>query len=298
LNKAEQMAEASDLAEQFAAELQSGSAARVALAIARIAFPALQPDDYLAKLDEMARVVAPRIIESEPGGTRALALMQTVRLDLGLRGNSEHYYDATNSYLNTVIERGSGLPIMLSLIIVEIGQRLGLEVEGVGFPGHFMVRYTDEDGVWFLDPFHGAVMTPEDVPAYFLKLFGQSILVMDESYFGPFPLDAWAQRILNNLRAAYLNSGEVELLAKLLPLMLVLDPNRQELWRELGLVEYRRGELTAAVRALRRFFYLQGHLVLVPPNSTVPPSPPILDEPGQQLWSLLEEIESARTRWN
>ena len=292
------MAEAHDLTGEFVAELQSGSVARVALAIARIAFPTLQGGDYLAKLDQMAEQVRPSIIQSEPGGTRALALMQSVRLDLGLRGNSEHYYDAANSYLNVVIETCSGLPIMLSLIVVEIGKRLELDVDGVGFPGHFMVRYVDEDGVWFLDPFHGAVMTPEDVPAYFLKLFGQSTLLMDEAYFTPFPLDAWAQRILNNLHAAYLNAGDVELLAKLLPMMLVLEPNRQEVWRELGLVEYRRGELTRAARALRRFFYLQGHLILVPPNTSVPPAPPLLEGTDLQLWTLLEEIELARTRWN
>jgi regulator of sirC expression with transglutaminase-like and TPR domain len=221
-----------------------------------------------------------------------------MRLDLGMRGNTERYYDAANSYLNVVLERRTGLPIMLSLVLVAIGQRLGLAVDGAGFPGHFMARYQDEEGIWFLDPFHGAVMTPEDVPAYFTKLFGQSAMSMDTNDFAPVLPPVWAQRILNNLHSVYINAGELALLAKVLPLMLVLEPLRQELWQELGLVEYRRGELGHAARALRRYFFLQGHLVLNAPNSTVPSAPPLLEGGERQLWNLLEEIEAAHTRWN
>jgi regulator of sirC expression with transglutaminase-like and TPR domain len=287
-----------NIAQLFEAELPSADPVRLALAIARIAFPDLEPEHYLMKLDEMASQIAPLIAESAPGGARALALVQAMRLELEMHGNTEHYYDAANSFLNLVLDRRTGLPIMLSLILVAIGQRLGLVVEGAGFPGHFMARYEDEQGVWFLDAFHGAVMTAEDVPAYFMKLFGQSVINFDERYFSPVAATDWAQRILNNLHAVYINAGELTMLAKVLPLMLVLEPERQELWHELGLVEYRRGELTQAARALRRFFYLQGHLVLSAPNATLPPATPALDGPTRQLWELLEEIEAARIRWN
>jgi regulator of sirC expression with transglutaminase-like and TPR domain len=232
------------------------------------------------------------------GEARALALIQAMRLDLGLRGNTERYYDAANSYLNIVLEQRTGLPIMLSLILVAIGKRLELAVDGAGFPGHFMARYEDEEGVWFLDPFHGAVMTPEDVAAYLMKLFGQGTLELDESHFAPVAPPAWALRILNNLHAVYINAGELSMLAKVLPLMLVLEPERQDLWQELGLVEYRRGEFAHAVRALRRYFYLLGHLVLSAPNSSVLPALPALNEADRQIWNLLEEIEAARIRWN
>ncbi len=236
--------------------------------------------------------------EALAGGARALALVQAMRLDLGMRGNTEHYYEAANSYLNIVMERRTGLPIMLSLVLVAMGRRLGLAVDGVGFPGHFMARYEDEEGVWFLDPFHGAVMTPDDIPAYFVKLYGQSSVVLDASHFAPIAPPAWASRILNNLHAVYLNTGELDMLAKVLPLMLVLEPQRQEFWQELGLVEYRLGELGNAARALRHYFFLLGHLVLSAPNSTVSPVPPVLNESERHVWNLLEEIELARTRWN
>jgi regulator of sirC expression with transglutaminase-like and TPR domain len=288
----------SDPTQQFAEELARADPVRLALVIARIAFPALQVDTYLLQLESMATLVAPRIAGATPGMERALSLIQAMRLDLGMRGNSTRYYDAANSYLNVVLERRTGLPIMLSLVLVALGQHLGLNVEGAGFPGHFMARYQDADGIWFLDPFHGAVLMPAEVAPYLMRLFGQSTISLDESYFAPVAPQAWAMRILNNLHGVFANGGELGMLAKALPLMLLLEPERQDLWQELGLVEYRRGELTRSARALRRFFFLQGHCVLSAPNSTAPPAPPVLNGNEEQLWHLLEEIEVARTRWN
>jgi regulator of sirC expression with transglutaminase-like and TPR domain len=292
------MAQVSDPASAFAAELPNASPERLALAIARIAYPDLDAEKYLHQLDQMSAVVKMRVAEAAPGGQRALALIQAMRLDLGLRGNTERYYDAANSYLNVVLERRTGLPIMLCMIVMAIGQRLGLSVEGAGFPGHFMARYEDEEGVWILDPFHGAVMTPDDVQAYFIKLFGQGSVTVDASHFTPVAATAWALRILNNLRAVFLNGGEMSMLAKVLPLMLLLEPERGELWQELGVVAYRRGELEQAARALRRYFFLQGQLVLTLPGTKSASVPPALDPTEQQVWNLLAEIETMRSRWN
>jgi regulator of sirC expression with transglutaminase-like and TPR domain len=287
-----------DPAHYFAAELNSANPVRLALAIARIAYPDLDVEANIERLEEMAAQVAPRVAETSPGGERALTLVQAMRLELGLRGNIERYYDASNSYLNIVLERRTGLPIMLSLILVTIGQRLGLTVDGVGFPGHFMARYEDAEGVWFLDAFHGAVMKSDDLPAYFMRLFGQGNLNLDRGVYWPVAPTAWALRILNNLHGVYANLGNMEMLAKVLALMVILEPERKALWRELALVEYRRGEISQAARALRRYFYLQGYLHLSPPHSTLAATPPALDPSEQELWRLLEEIESAQTRWN
>lgn len=292
------MAHGRNLEERFAAELEHGDVVGVALAIAAIAYPDLEARLVLAQLDAMAAKIAPRFENAAPGEERAEALLYGMRDDLGLQGNSENYYDAANSYLNVVLERGVGLPILLSLVMVALGKRLGLRVDGVGFPGHFMARFEDEAGVWFLDPFYGALLSGENIPLYFERLFGYSNLRVEQEHFVPFPVEAWALRMLNNLRAVYLNKGELNLLGRVLALMLVLEPNRQELWQEHGLVQYRRGELSEAARSLRRYFFLQGHLPLSAPNANVPATPPALDGPELQLWKLLEEIEAARMRWN
>jgi regulator of sirC expression with transglutaminase-like and TPR domain len=129
MHEAKAMAGERDLTELFAAELRRADPVRLALVIARIAYPDLKADSCLLQLDEMTHAVAGRVNAAVPGEARALALIQAMRLDLGMRGNSERYYDATNSYLNIVLERRTGLPIMLALVLVAIGQRLGLTIE-------------------------------------------------------------------------------------------------------------------------------------------------------------------------
>src|SRR5689334_6216225 len=101
-----------DPTQQFAEELVRADPVRLALVIAQIAFPALQVETYLLQLETLATLVAPRIAGAPAGMERALSLIQAMRLDLGMRGNSTRYYDAANSYLNIVLERRTGLPIM------------------------------------------------------------------------------------------------------------------------------------------------------------------------------------------
>jgi regulator of sirC expression with transglutaminase-like and TPR domain len=293
------MARTGDLSLAFAAELSNADPERLALAIARIAYPELETEASLSQLDEMAAIARERVAYASAGEGRAVALIEALQLDLGFRGNTEHYYDAANSYLNVVLERRTGLPILLSLILMAIGRRLGLAVEGAGYPNHFMARYEDEEGVWILDPFHGEVVKPDDVPTYFEKLFGQSVMRMASGDSVPeVPAAAWALRILNNLRMVYMNSGNLVMLAKVLDFMLLVEPGRTDLWQERGIVGYRCGELEDAARALRRYFFLTGHISIGTPGDSSAPTPPLTDHVEQHLWNLLEEIEKALFRWN
>src|SRR5207249_4834592 len=73
----------------------------------------------------------------------------------GFRGNTQDYYDPRNSFLNDVLDRRTGIPISLSVVFIEVTRRLGLPVEGVGFPGHFLVRVAGRRGPILLDPFFG-----------------------------------------------------------------------------------------------------------------------------------------------
>lgn len=282
----------------FAAELSSANLERLALAIARIAYPHLEPEPYLSQLDEMAQIARPRVDAAPAGEARAMALVLALRDDLGLRGNTAQYYEVANSYLNVVLERSTGLPIMLCLVLVAIGRRLGLSVEGAGYPNHFMVRYEDAQGVWILDPFHGVVMEPDDVEVYFSKLFGQATVLLEVEKYAPVSTQAWALRILNNLRVVYMNGGDLPMLGKVLDLMLIVEPDHAELWQERGVVGYRSGEFEHAARALRRYFFLKRYVPLGSPDAPFPVAPPLPDRIEQHLWNLLEEIETAKMRWN
>ena len=110
-----------------------------ALAVARAQYPHLDVAAHLAILDSMRSQAAARVAGTPDAGAVA-ALNAVVFDELGFSGNRTDYYDPRNSYLNEVLERRLGIPITLALIYMELGRAAGLELEGVGFPGHFLVR--------------------------------------------------------------------------------------------------------------------------------------------------------------
>lgn len=116
-----------------------------ALLIAQHAHPDLDPSTARAELDRLAAGV-----DARTGGAVAHALFQ----DAGFAGNTVDYGDPRNSYLDDVLARRLGIPITLSVLMIEVGRRCGVPIVGVGMPGHFLARAADEDDVWF-DPFHG-----------------------------------------------------------------------------------------------------------------------------------------------
>ena len=115
--------------------------ARAALLIAAEEYPALDVARYLARLDELAGEVAPRLAEARSAAERVAVLNRFLFAEQGFAGNREHYEDPRNSFLNEVLDRCAGIPITLSLVYMEVARRAGVEVDGVGFPGHFLVKH-------------------------------------------------------------------------------------------------------------------------------------------------------------
>ena len=123
-----------------------------ALAIARVGYPDLEIDSCLDRLDEMGRLAAVSLrgVEFE---REVAALGEVVFGELGFSGDRENYYDPRNSYLNEVMDRRLGIPITLCVIYLDVAERLDLPVVGVGFPGHFLVKWRVGDGNVVIDPF-------------------------------------------------------------------------------------------------------------------------------------------------
>jgi regulator of sirC expression with transglutaminase-like and TPR domain len=119
-----------------------------ALCIAARIRPALDIEAELARLDDLARGCEPATFD----GMRANLFDK-----LGFTGNTHDYADPENSFLDSVITRRTGIPISLSVLTMEVGRRLGLTVEGVGMPGHFLVHDAGRPGVW-CDPFNGGAL--------------------------------------------------------------------------------------------------------------------------------------------
>src|ERR1044071_5584198 len=144
--------------------------AQAALVIAQIEYPRLDAPAYLARLDGMGEAARRRICShvEETGNSSPLSCIAAFNAYLfgeqRFVGNREHYEDPRNSCLNEVLDRRTGIPITLSVVYMEVGLRAGLQIDGVNFPGHFLVRMPEpqakarsSSGV-IIDPFHAGAM--------------------------------------------------------------------------------------------------------------------------------------------
>jgi len=287
-----------DFVEEFRRELQQPAPApeRLALAIAGIAYPAIDIEAECAQLDQLASTVRRALEQIPPGFERAERFLDVLYHDLGFTGNRQHYYDPDNSMFNIVLRRRTGLPIMLSLVYMAVGRRLDLDVEGIGFPGHFMVRYQDELGQWLIDPFHGKVIEVSAAEHYLSQVFEQTVNLPSESY-QPVTAPLLAQRILYNLRNVYLSHKAFTMALRITNYLLALAPLEPGVWQERGLLYYQEEDWEQASYTLRRYFHLTGQLFLAHGlEPTADATPPTAAEP--QLWEIFQQIEEMRRRIN
>src|SRR5512136_2010247 len=143
--------------------------AEAALLIAEDAYPRLDTDAYLRRMDELAEPLADRVRPDSSLLETVEALNGHLFGDVGFRGNEKEYYDPRNSYLNEVLDRKLGIPITLSIVTIEVAARNGLRLDGVGFPGHFLVKCPATGGLagdLFVDPFNGGdILTTQECMA-------------------------------------------------------------------------------------------------------------------------------------
>ncbi|HZP42569.1 MAG TPA: tetratricopeptide repeat protein [Candidatus Binatia bacterium] len=145
---------------------------RAALAIGRLGTPELDVAPALAALDALAadaRAHVPRAASPAEAGTALATHLFRTR---GFRGNAEDYYDPRNSFLDQVLARRLGIPITLTVVLIEVGARLGIPVEGVGFPGHFLARIPSPEGAVVVDPFHAGRRLDRDALLERYRAFG------------------------------------------------------------------------------------------------------------------------------
>ena len=196
-----------------------------ALLIAAQARPDLDVGDELGRLDELAGGCPEATFDG---------LARHLFAELGFRGDPEHYQDPDNSYLDQVLRRRVGIPITLSVLTMEVGRRLGVGIDGVGMPGHFLVRDRVEPDA-FLDPFGGGRrLDPEGCRAIFTSLGGSD---WDDTYLAPVGSKAILTRMLLNLQGLFL-PADLRSAAWVLQLRLTIPglpvPERLGLARALG----------------------------------------------------------------
>ncbi len=151
--------------------------------------------DFLAQreaIDRWGDEVAARLSGVLTRSDRVAVLSDYLGLEVRLRGNDDDYYNVDNSLLPRVIETGLGIPITLSLVYILVGRRAGLNVEGVGLPGHFLARHEDV----FFDPFHGGRRVGLEECA---KLMEQQNLVLTPQHLLPTTPRQMLTRMLTNI---------------------------------------------------------------------------------------------------
>jgi regulator of sirC expression with transglutaminase-like and TPR domain len=199
------------------------SLARAALALSRIEHPELDAPHYLGRLDGLAGEIEAARRGASPV-ERLHGLREYLFEELGFKGNRANYFDPRNSFLSDVLDRRMGIPISLSLVLIEVGRRLGLPMEGIGLPGHFITGVRLDDAPILLDPFHGgAILTPEACRELVSRAVGKRVRLTEAS-FAPVGNRQFLTRMLANLKGIYWRTEQWEKAARVSDHLIVLDP--------------------------------------------------------------------------
>ena len=226
--------------------------ARAALAIARWQYPRLDADAYLERLDGLARSVD-GVRRSPDALGRLHRLREYLFVEQGFTGNRDDYYDPRNSFLNDVLDRRQGIPITLSLVLMEVGKRLGLAIEGIGLPGHFIAGARLDDSQILLDPFNGgALVTPEECEELVGSVVGRPVTLRPEHYV-PVSGRQLLTRMLANLKGAYWRRQEWDRVVGTIDRLLVLDPKAAGEWRDRGVAWSNLGEVRRGLGDWERY---------------------------------------------
>ncbi len=255
--------------------------ARVALEFARDAYPMLDVDAYLQKIEKLAARVRDRFVPGAPVRDILGQINWVLFVEEQMRGNEESYGDPRNSYLNEVLDRGLGIPISLSAVYAAVAEHLGLPMAGANLPFHFMLRVDADDGTWFVDPFRGGAIYNRENCARVISQIAHQPVELDDSTTTPCSPQVIVTRMLRNLKAIY---AKMQDLASLLPVqrrLTALNPNSSEELRDLAVLCIQAECHGEAIDPLEAYLRL---------------SPAAAD--AQEIRDLLEVVRRQVARWN
>jgi len=212
---------------------------RAALTIALADYPDLEIDIYLSRIDELALEVRERA-GTDADVFRSMAALNFVLFkEQGFCGNRGDYYDPKNSFLNDVIDRKRGLPITLSILYMEVGRRIGLTIDGVGFPGHFLVKTHSAGDDIIIDPFNaGDIKSYEDLQSMLDQLYVGNVH-LQQGFLSALTKKQILKRVLGNLKAVYGRREEWLKMLAVLDRLIILDAGSVEDLRDRGAVYLR-----------------------------------------------------------
>jgi regulator of sirC expression with transglutaminase-like and TPR domain len=222
-----------------------------ALAIAADGRPTVDPADGMAALDRLAELVRLRLDVGDSEARSLDVLHDVLYRDGGFRGpTAAEFHDPRNSLLDVVLARRIGLPISLAIIELEVAGRIGLQLSGIGLPGHFIVG---GPGGILIDPAGaGTRLTPDDCQALIRHAVGDGVL-FHAGMLRPASKRAILARVLRNLQSAHLAARDWAAALGAVELLAVIEPTDPDHGRDRGLLLGRMGRFGEAIAALGRY---------------------------------------------
>ena len=231
-----------------------------ALLIARDEYPSLDPAPYAEALRVWAADLGPRLGDAAELPATLTTINRYLFDELGFAGNDQQYDDPRNSYLNEVFDRKLGIPISLAVVQIELMRRLGLPLDGVSFPGHFLVRLPVDDGILVMDPFNkGRPVSAEELRERASPHLGghapDDVQLIE--ILAPATHRMILARMLRNLNGLYLERADWERVARTSDRLIRLTPEAAEAWRDRGLAYRELGYAHGAREDLARYLQMQ-----------------------------------------
>jgi regulator of sirC expression with transglutaminase-like and TPR domain len=210
--------------------------AEAALLIACEEYPTLDVASYIHRLEELAGELRRRLDGYGSPEAAVAALNKLLFAEGGFRGNLEDYYDPRNSFLNEVLDRRTGIPITLSAVYLEVGRRAGLDLHGVGLPGHFVVKLEAPGRELIIDPFHaGALVSAADCQRRLDRIYAGRVK-LERSMLAPWSSRQILGRLLRNLKLIYVKRHDWQRALAVVELLLCCEPDSTDELRDRGLL--------------------------------------------------------------
>ncbi len=227
--------------------------ARAALLVAREEYPQLSEERSLGILDLLAEETKDRLDNENAPLIVLQELLKTLYERHGFRGNREAYYDPRNSFLNDVLDRQLGIPLTLSIVLLEVGWRLGLPLEGVNFPGHFLVRFRGDTVDLLIDPYDGGTLRFQDQSQELLDRVYGGMVRVNESFLKMAGPREMLVRLLTNLKSIYLNVQDHKRALAAVDRILLIRPIAAGEIRDKGVILARMGRNQEALEQLEAY---------------------------------------------
>ena len=226
--------------------------ADAALLLGALDMPSVSLERYRDHVERLAGDVAALARAGEPLERRRRHLNAVLYDAHGYAGDAETYDAPENANLLQVIDRKVGLPVSLGILYIQAARAQGWVVDGLAFPGHFLVRMDEGDRRVIVDPFHWGQLLEADHLRGLLKQFRGADAELEPSHYAPVGNRAILLRLQNNIKSRALQASDGARGAAILERMLLIAPEAGGLWHELGMVRARLGTIKGAVEALER----------------------------------------------